>query len=202
MFSKVEIKKLQNQVAELSEKIDKVIDKQNAQFTDIMIQVKLTRDEISERNAAAELDYSGDVEGTDDDMYEPARETVIAANRASTSFIQRKLGIGYSRAAKLMDTLEEEGVIGPANGSKPREILVTDSSIQPVEVEDDKDEFYEIVEEYARSIGRISTPAIQRKFAVGYSRAAKLMDMLEVRGIVGVADGAKPRDVLETKGEY
>jgi len=59
----------------------------------------------------------------EDDMYEPAREAVISAGKASTSYIQRKLGIGYSRAAKLMDILEERGVIGPANGSKPREIL-------------------------------------------------------------------------------
>ncbi len=56
-------------------------------------------------------------------MYEPAREAVISANAASTSFIQRKLGIGYSRAAQLMDRLEERGVIGPANGSKPREVI-------------------------------------------------------------------------------
>ena len=59
----------------------------------------------------------------EDDMYEPAREAVISAGKASTSYIQRKLGIGYSRAAKLMDILEERGVIGPANGSKPRDIM-------------------------------------------------------------------------------
>ncbi len=59
----------------------------------------------------------------DDDMYESARETVISAGKASTSYIQRKLGVGYSRAAKLMDMLEERGIIGPANGSKPREII-------------------------------------------------------------------------------
>jgi len=59
----------------------------------------------------------------DDDMYESARETVISAGKASTSYIQRKLGVGYSRAAKLMDMLEERGVIGPANGSKPRDVI-------------------------------------------------------------------------------
>jgi S-DNA-T family DNA segregation ATPase FtsK/SpoIIIE len=59
----------------------------------------------------------------DDDMYEPAREAVMAAGKASTSYIQRKLGVGYSRAAKLMDMLEERGIIGPANGSKPREVI-------------------------------------------------------------------------------
>ncbi len=45
------------------------------------------------------------------------------AGKASTSYIQRKLGVGYSRAAKLMDLLEQHNVIGPANGSKPREII-------------------------------------------------------------------------------
>ncbi len=59
----------------------------------------------------------------EDDMYEPAREAVMSAGKASTSYIQRKLGIGYSRAAKLMDMLEGRGVIGPANGSKPREVM-------------------------------------------------------------------------------
>jgi S-DNA-T family DNA segregation ATPase FtsK/SpoIIIE len=59
----------------------------------------------------------------DDDMYEPARDAVVSAGKASTSVLQRKLGVGYSRAAKLMDMLEERNVIGPANGSKPREVF-------------------------------------------------------------------------------
>lgn len=64
---------------------------------------------------------SGD-EG-DDDLYEDARMTVIEAGKASTSYLQRKLGVGYARAAKLIDMLEERGVIGAGNGAKPREIL-------------------------------------------------------------------------------
>ena len=59
----------------------------------------------------------------DDDLYEDARHAVEEAGRASTSYLQRKLKIGYSRAARLMDVLEEHGVIGPADGSKPREVL-------------------------------------------------------------------------------
>ncbi len=59
----------------------------------------------------------------DDDLYEDAKASVEAAGRASTSYLQRKLKIGYSRAARLMDVLEEHGVIGPADGSKPREVL-------------------------------------------------------------------------------
>ena len=59
----------------------------------------------------------------DDDMYESAREAVTAAGKASTSYIQRKLGVGYARAARLIDMLEERGVIGPGSGAKPREVL-------------------------------------------------------------------------------
>ncbi len=59
----------------------------------------------------------------DDDMYEAARQAVIESGKASTSFLQRRLGLGYSRAARIMDQLEQRGVIGPANGAKPRDIL-------------------------------------------------------------------------------
>jgi S-DNA-T family DNA segregation ATPase FtsK/SpoIIIE len=72
---------------------------------------------------SADLEAGDDEAMEEDDMYEQARETVTAAGKASTSYIQRKLGVGYSRAAKLMDMLEERGVIGPANGSKPREVI-------------------------------------------------------------------------------
>lgn len=60
----------------------------------------------------------------DDDLYEEAKQTVIGAGKASTSYLQRKLGVGYARAARLIDILEERGVIGPGSGAKPREILI------------------------------------------------------------------------------
>lgn len=77
---------------------------------------------------SAETSFGGggfgrDDEEIDDDMYEAAKQTVIETGKASTSYLQRKLGIGYSRAARMMDILEERGVIGPANGSKPRDVL-------------------------------------------------------------------------------
>jgi DNA segregation ATPase FtsK/SpoIIIE, S-DNA-T family len=59
----------------------------------------------------------------DDDLYEDAKIAVIEAGKASTSYIQRKLRVGYSRAARLVDLLEERGVIGPADGAKPRQVL-------------------------------------------------------------------------------
>src|SRR3989338_7824713 len=71
---------------------------------------------------------SFDDEDIDDDLYEDARIAVEEAGRASTSYLQRKLKIGYSRAARLMDVLEARGIIGAADGSKPREVLTRASS--------------------------------------------------------------------------
>ncbi len=65
-----------------------------------------------------------DSEDVDDDLYDEAKMAVIEAKKASTSYLQRKLRVGYSRAARLIDILESKGVIGPADGSKPREVLV------------------------------------------------------------------------------
>jgi S-DNA-T family DNA segregation ATPase FtsK/SpoIIIE len=68
--------------------------------------------------------FGGDDDEQDDDLYEEAKQIVIEAGKASTSYIQRKLRVGYARAARLMDILEMKGVIGPADGVKPREVLV------------------------------------------------------------------------------
>jgi S-DNA-T family DNA segregation ATPase FtsK/SpoIIIE len=67
--------------------------------------------------------FSDSLDSGDDDLYEDARMIIIETGKASTSYLQRKLGVGYARAAKLIDMLEERGVVGPANGSKPREVI-------------------------------------------------------------------------------
>lgn len=74
--------------------------------------------DVSLSNDTESLDDAGD-----DDMYEEARKTVIEAGKASTSFLQRKLRVGYARAARMVDMLEERGVIGPGDGARPREVL-------------------------------------------------------------------------------
>jgi S-DNA-T family DNA segregation ATPase FtsK/SpoIIIE len=77
----------------------------------------------SEKNHLADS-LTEDGEGGDDDsMYEEAKETVVQAGKASTSYLQRKLRVGYARAARLMDLLEERGVISAGDGAKPREVL-------------------------------------------------------------------------------
>jgi S-DNA-T family DNA segregation ATPase FtsK/SpoIIIE len=59
-----------------------------------------------------------------DPLYNEVKQFVISSKKASTSLIQRKFSIGYGRAARLIDMLEDNGIVGPSNGSKPRKILV------------------------------------------------------------------------------
>ncbi len=60
-----------------------------------------------------------------DDMFKDAVRVVIESKKASTSLLQRRLRIGYSRAARIIEEMEEQGIIGPADGSRPREVLVS-----------------------------------------------------------------------------
>lgn len=110
-------------------------------------ELKKIVDYLKDQSDAQELDaidFEGKAEGNggdaffatiagdddeEDDLYEEAKNAVVTAGKASTSYLQRKLRIGYSRAARLMDLLEERGVIGPQDGSKPREILLSQDDI-------------------------------------------------------------------------
>lgn len=78
--------------------------------------------ELNLRDRASDSFYAVD-NGEIDELYDSAKEATIKSGKASTSFLQRRLGVGYSRAARLMDMLEQEGVIGPAQGSGPREVI-------------------------------------------------------------------------------
>ncbi len=82
----------------------------------------------NQKNSIFEATLDDEKMENDDDLYEDARQTVLEAGKASTSYLQRKLGIGYARAARLIDILEERGVIGPGSGAKPREVLEGRSS--------------------------------------------------------------------------
>jgi len=89
---------------------------------DLNTQIDFTADKVDNSIFSATL---GDDEasGDDDELYEEAREVVMGAGKASTSFLQRKLRIGYARAARLVDLLEERGVVGPGSGAKAREVI-------------------------------------------------------------------------------
>ncbi|MES2986001.1 MAG: DNA translocase FtsK 4TM domain-containing protein [Patescibacteria group bacterium] len=89
------------------------------------IQLGVQEQENAGSNAIFSSSFEGgDSEDSDDDLYEEAKQAVIDAKKASTSYLQRKFRIGYSRAARLMDILESKGVIGPSDGARPREVLV------------------------------------------------------------------------------
>ncbi len=64
----------------------------------------------------------------EDDLYEEAEQMVIEVGKASASYLQRRLRVGYARAARLIDMLEDRGVVGPAEGARPREVLVDNGS--------------------------------------------------------------------------
>jgi len=73
-------------------------------------------------NAGVGLDGN---HGDEDELFEQAQELIINAGKASTSMLQRRLSIGYGRAAKILDMLEDAGIIGQSNGSKPRELMIS-----------------------------------------------------------------------------
>ncbi len=95
------------------------IKKKNPSLADHIIMSETLEDEKS----IVGIDF--DDEESDDPLYEDAKRAVIDAGKASTSYLQRRLKVGYSRAARLIDMLEERGIVGPADGARPREILST-----------------------------------------------------------------------------
>jgi DNA segregation ATPase FtsK/SpoIIIE, S-DNA-T family len=71
----------------------------------------------------SEKSEQSEIEGEADEMYEEAVRIVVEMGKASTSTLQRRLRLGYGRAARLIDMMERDGIVGPADGSKPREVL-------------------------------------------------------------------------------
>jgi S-DNA-T family DNA segregation ATPase FtsK/SpoIIIE len=181
-----EIKRLEDKIDDLFQKLT---DKQNAQFTELMTEIRRVEN-IVEQNT--EDSYE---EGAFDDLYDDAELVVVEEGKASSSFLQRKLGIGYSRAVALIDALEKEGVIGPGDGAKPREVLKKSTNAK-VRIETDDDEMYEEAKRITLEAGKVSTSYLQRKLGAGYARSARLMDMLEEQGVIEGGSGAGTRKVI------
>ena len=85
--------------------------------------------EVSKDNdGLMEFDNAPQMDDREDELYEAAKQEVIRAKKASASLLQRRLRVGYARAARMLDVLEERGVVGPADGAKPREVFVTEEN--------------------------------------------------------------------------
>jgi S-DNA-T family DNA segregation ATPase FtsK/SpoIIIE len=86
-------------------------------------------DEVLNQTSKLQVGVGGGAGGfgddEDDEMFESAAELVIQNGKASATLLQRRLRVGYPKAARLIDLLEDRGVIGPADGSRPREVLVS-----------------------------------------------------------------------------
>jgi len=75
----------------------------------------------------------------DDVLYQEARTLVIETGKASASLLQRRLRVGYARAARLLDLLEDQGVVGPQEGARPREVFVASRASEGFDVQDGQD---------------------------------------------------------------
>jgi S-DNA-T family DNA segregation ATPase FtsK/SpoIIIE len=85
---------------------------------------------VKDREEVAQRDYAGD---ETDPLYDEAARLVVREKMASISFLQRRMGVGFSRAGKLSDMMSRDGLLGPPRGSKPREVLVTDDYFEEVD---------------------------------------------------------------------
>jgi len=104
---------------EIKKIIDYTVSQQQAQYDDSMMKL-----EDESNNAESQGKSSDSGEDYDDPLYNEIVEFVIETQKASASLLQRRFKLGYNRAARIIDLLEERGIIGPQNGSKPREVLV------------------------------------------------------------------------------
>ena len=96
----------------------------STQYDEEMI-AEMERRAVAEKGSKKGSDDDGDTSGALDPMFEQAVECVIDAGQASTSLLQRRCKLGYARAARIMDQMEQEKIIGPYEGAKPRTVLVS-----------------------------------------------------------------------------
>ncbi len=154
LFISAEISKPKRiQGAYVSEKeVRKVVDYINAQKEKLLLDDQggdlsenhLAEDLEKSLEAGPEENISEGFSGDEDPLYQEAKKIVIETRKASASFLQRRLRIGYARAARLLDILEEDGVIGPGEGAKPREVYLNRPTGEPApavtETEEEPDE--------------------------------------------------------------
>lgn len=124
-ISENEIKKVINWITDSNLAIKEATDEIEEGFLETEVEDNSLMSELTKSAEAPETQMDN-FYSKEDPMYEEAKRTVISSKKASTSLLQRRLGIGYARAARLMDILEERGVVGPQEGAKPREVYFSE----------------------------------------------------------------------------
>lgn len=104
----------------------KIADHLRSQAKEVGVETGIKDLEVEEKTTQQKVDFDNIDASAEDDLYEEARQIVIKSRKASASLLQRRLRVGYARAARLLDLLEENNVIGPADGAKPRDVYVED----------------------------------------------------------------------------
>ena len=105
---------------EIKRIIDYTVSQQKAQYDDNMMNLDIP----SNSKSQSQIEDMNQQEEYDDPLYNEIVDFVVTSGKASASLLQRRFKLGYNRAARIVDLLEERGIIGPPNGSKPREVLV------------------------------------------------------------------------------
>lgn len=106
---------------EIKKIIDYTIEQQKAEYNEAFLNLEANSN--MDKSASQKEDME-QVEDDDDELYNDVVTFVVEQQKASASLLQRRFKVGYNRAARIIDLLEERGIIGPTNGSKPREVLV------------------------------------------------------------------------------
>ena len=106
---------------EIKKIIDYTIEQQKAEYNEAFL--NLDANSNMDKSASQKEDME-QIEDDDDELYNDVVAFVVEQQKASASLLQRRFKVGYNRAARIIDLLEERGIIGPTNGSKPREVLV------------------------------------------------------------------------------
>ena len=108
--------------AEIEKVVNYTISQQKAKYDQNFFASSTDEEDLDMQLKSSPI--SNDIEEYDDPLYNDVVEFVVTSGKASASLLQRRFKVGYNRAARIIDLLEERGIIGPQNGSKPREVLV------------------------------------------------------------------------------
>ena len=160
----------------------------------------------------------------EEELLPEAIETVVDAGQASVSMLQRRFRIGYNRASRIIDTLEEQGIIGPADGERPRQVLLAEEELsqikesmppiksfmevltmeedldvdQPVLIDNQLMEAIEIVV----NEGEVSIVSLMRQLKMRYGLVEELLRKMEKLEIIGPSYAYPPRQVLISKLDF